>query len=166
MNTSNPIQPDIQTGKPAGFFSRLEAFIIDLFLILIASLGGIGLVILILQFFVRPVFNVDLNLARYYPLIVSVIIGFYFLFFWALLGFTPGKFLLGLKVVRKDGRKVGLGRSIVRFIGYWISAIPLFLGFIWIIFDSRRESWHDKLAGTHVIYAWEKKNKISGKNTG
>jgi uncharacterized RDD family membrane protein YckC len=40
----------------------------------------------------------------------------------------------------------------LRFIGCWISAIPLFFGFIWIIFDRRRQAWHDKLAGTQVIY--------------
>jgi uncharacterized RDD family membrane protein YckC len=164
LTTSNPIQPENQTGKPAGFFSRLEAFIIDLFLILLASLGAIGLILLIVQFFVRPYLDQNLNIVRYYPALVSVLIVIYYLFFWALFGFTPGKFLLGLKVVRQDGRKIGLGRSIVRFIGYWISAIPLFLGFIWIIFDSRREAWHDKLADTHVIYAWEKKKKIPGKN--
>jgi len=159
LNSSNPLRSENYTGKPAGFFSRLEAFIIDLLLIVVASLAGIGLGGLILRFFVRPFFNLDLHLLRYTPVVVSVVIVVYNLFFWALFGFTPGKFLLGLKVVRQDGRKMGLGRSIVRFIGYWVSAIPLFLGFIWIIIDSRREGWHDKLAGTHVIYTWEKTKK-------
>jgi uncharacterized RDD family membrane protein YckC len=163
LNTSDPTQSKDETGKPAGFFSRLEAFIIDLFVILLASLGGIGLVILIIRFFVRPFFDLNINLVRYYPQMVTVTIVVYYLFFWALFGFTPGKFLLGLKIVRQDGRKLGLGRAIVRFIGYWISAIFLFLGFIWIIFDSRREAWHDKLADTHVIYVWKIKKKNPGK---
>jgi len=162
LNISNPIPSESPTGKPAGFFSRLEAFIIDLMLILIASLAGIAMFGLIIRFFLRPVFDLNLHLARYSPLVVSVMLVFYYLFFWALLGFTPGKLLLGLKIVRRDGRKMGLGRAIIRFIGYWISAIPLFLGFIWILFDGRREGWHDKLAGTHVIYTWEKPKNKSG----
>lgn len=103
--------------------------------------------------------NVNFQLLRYSPTIVSAVIVIYYLFFWALFGFTPGKFLLGLRIVRQDGRKMGFGRSIIRFIGYWISMIPLGLGFIWIILDPKREAWHDKLADTHVIYTWEKKQK-------
>jgi len=38
------------------------------------------------------------------------------------------------------------------FFSYWVSATPLFLGFIWILFDRERQGWHDKLADTHVIY--------------
>ncbi len=159
MNTSNQLAVENYHGQPAGFFSRLEAFIIDLFVILIASLGAVWMAGLILRFFVRPFFDLNIRPILYLPVVASVVIVAYFLFFWALLGFTPGKFLLGLKIVRQDGRKLGLGRAIIRFIGYWISAIPLFLGFIWIIFDRRREGWHDKLANTHVIYTWEKKQK-------
>ena len=162
MNTSNPLQSENQTGKPAGFFSRLLAFIIDLVLITITSLATIGMVGLIIRFFLRPFFDLNLDLARYAPVVVSVLMVGYYLFFWALFGFTPGKFLLGLKIVRQDGRKLGLGRAIIRFIGYWISAIPLFLGFIWIIIDARRESWHDKLSDTHVIYTWEKNKPKAG----
>jgi len=162
LDASNPLPPENHTGKPAGFFSRMEAFIIDLLLITISSLGAIGMVALILRFFMRPIFDLNLHLARYAPVVVSIILVGYYLFFWALFGFTPGKFLLGIKIVRQDGRKMGLGRAIVRFVGYWISAIPLFLGFIWIIFDSQREGWHDKLANTQVIYTWEKPKLKSG----
>ena len=159
MNTSNSLQKVPPTGSPAGFFSRLEAFIIDLILITITSLGAIGGGELIIRFFMRPFFELNFHLVRYSPMIVSAVIVIYYLFFWALFGFTPGKFLLGLKIVRQDGRKMGLGRAIVRFVGYWISIIPLGLGYIWIILDPKREAWHDKLAGTHVIYTWDKISK-------
>jgi len=159
LNTSNSLQKVPPTGSPAGFFSRLEAFIIDLILITITSLGAIGGGELIIRFFMRPFFELNFHLVRYSPMIVSAVIVIYYLFFWALFGFTPGKFLLGLKIVRQDGRKMGLGRAIVRFVGYWISIIPLGLGYIWIILDPKREAWHDKLAGTHVIYTWDKISK-------
>ena len=144
---------------PAGFFSRLEAFIIDLLLITISGLAAIGGGELIIRFFMRPFFEVNFHLVRYSPMIFSAVIVIYYLFFWALFGFTPGKLLLGLRIVRQNGNKIGLGRAIVRFVGYWISIIPLGLGFIWIILDPKREAWHDKLAGTHVIYTWEKIKK-------
>ena len=76
----------------------------------------------------------------------------YFLFFWVLVGFTPGMGLVGLRLSQCDGQRLGPGRAIVRYIGYWVSFIFLGLGFIWILFDRRRQGWHDKLAGTCVIY--------------
>jgi uncharacterized RDD family membrane protein YckC len=90
--------------------------------------------------------------VQYASLIFSLEILVYYLYFWSFLGYTPGKFLLGLIIVRRDGSKLTLGRAFLRFIGYWVSAIPLFFGFIWIIFDRRRQGWHDKLADTQVIY--------------
>jgi uncharacterized RDD family membrane protein YckC len=87
----------------------------------------------------------------------STFFGFiYFIFFWVISGFTPGKALLGLRVVRTDGRPVNLGRAVLRLIAYLIAALPLFLGFIWILFDNRRQGWHDKIARTYVIYMWDK----------
>ena len=159
MNTSKSLQNVPPAGTPAGFFSRLEAFIIDLLLITVISLGAIGGGELIIRFFMRPFFELNFHLVRYSPMIVTAVIVIYNLFFWTLLGYTPGKFLLGVKIVRRNGSKLGLGRAIVRFVGYWISIIPLGLGFIWIILDPKREGWHDKLAGTHVIYTWEKIKK-------
>jgi uncharacterized RDD family membrane protein YckC len=46
-------------------------------------------------------------------------------------------------------------RGILRYLGYSLSAISLFLGFFWILIDDRRQGWHDKIAGTLVIYTWE-----------
>jgi uncharacterized RDD family membrane protein YckC len=160
LNTSNSPQAENHINRPAGFFSRLEAFIIDLFVILFASLGTVWMAGLILSFFIRPFFDINIRPIQYLPVIVSAVIVIYFLFFWTLLGFTPGKFLLGLKIVRQDGSKLGLGRALIRFIGYWISALVLFFGFLWIIFDSNREGWHDKLADTRVVYTWEKTKRL------
>jgi uncharacterized RDD family membrane protein YckC len=54
--------------------------------------------------------------------------------------------------VRKNGAKISFGRSLLRFLSYWISAIPLFLGFFWVLWDPKRQGWHDKIAGTQVMY--------------
>jgi uncharacterized RDD family membrane protein YckC len=76
----------------------------------------------------------------------------YFVGFWTWRGQTPGMMLLGLRIARDaDGTPPGLGRSILRYIGYVISAFVLFIGFIWIAFDSKKQGWHDKIAGTVVV---------------
>ena len=76
----------------------------------------------------------------------------YFVGFWTWRGQTPGMMILGLRVAREaDGMSPGLGRSILRFVGYWICWITLFIGFFWVGFDSRKQGWHDKIAGTVVV---------------
>ncbi len=39
----------------------------------------------------------------------------------------------------------------VKYLGYYLSAIPLLLGFVWVAFDKRKQGFHDKLAGTFVV---------------
>ena len=73
----------------------------------------------------------------------------YFPFFWVRSGQTPGMRLMGIKVVRdKDGGPIGWGSAFLRLIGYWISAIVFYLGFIWIFIDKRKRGWYDLMAGT------------------
>jgi uncharacterized RDD family membrane protein YckC len=81
--------------------------------------------------------------------------GAYFVFFWTVAGLTPGKALMGLRVVTRDGRHVSLGRALVRLFGYSLSFLIYGLGYWWIAIDNWREGWHDKIAGTAVIYAWD-----------
>ena len=79
----------------------------------------------------------------------------YYIFFWTLGGQTPGKALMGVRVVRLDGKPMTVGRSVRRFIGYGVCALSLGLGFAWAIIDDRRQGWDDKLAGTCVLYSWQ-----------
>ena len=55
--------------------------------------------------------------------------------------------------MRPDGKRLKLRNAIWRQLGYFISTI-LYLGFIWIIFDNKRQGFHDKLGGTIVTYSW------------
>ncbi|MBN2397542.1 MAG: RDD family protein [Deltaproteobacteria bacterium] len=75
----------------------------------------------------------------------------YFTYFHGTTGQTPGKKLLGLRVVQVNGGALTAGTAFLRWVGYIISKIPLYLGFIWAAFDGRKQGWHDKLAGTCVI---------------
>jgi uncharacterized RDD family membrane protein YckC len=72
--------------------------------------------------------------------------------FWRFRGATPGKMLVKAKIVRaSDLGSPSTGRLIGRFFAYFISIIPVFLGFLWIAFDKRKQGWHDKIAGTVVV---------------
>ena len=72
--------------------------------------------------------------------------------FWIWKSATPGKMLISAEIVdAKSLGKMGVGQSIVRYIGYIVSTIPLCLGFLWVAFDRRKQGWHDKIAGTLVV---------------
>jgi uncharacterized RDD family membrane protein YckC len=86
-------------------------------------------------------------------LILALLIAFfYFPFFWARGGQTPGMRMFGLHVVRdRDGSRVGWGSAILRLIGMYLASSVFYLGFIWIFIDKRRRGWHDLIAGTVVV---------------
>ena len=72
--------------------------------------------------------------------------------FWIWRQATPGKMAIGAKIVdAKTGGKPSTGQFIGRYLCYYLSSLLLGLGFIWVAFDSRKQGWHDKLAGTLVV---------------
>ncbi len=74
------------------------------------------------------------------------------LFFWRRWGATPGKAAVHAKIVdARSGAAPATWRLLVRYLSYLISSLPLFLGFVWIAIDRRKQGWHDKIAGTVVI---------------
>jgi len=75
----------------------------------------------------------------------------YFSGMWAWKGTTVGGVVLGLKVVRLDGRPVTFAVALVRGLAAAFSVIVLFLGFLWIAWDPDKQGWHDRIAGTVVI---------------
>ena len=67
-------------------------------------------------------------------------------------GTTIGKKILGMRVIKENGSKAGLGTMLVReIIGKFISAAVIMLGFLWILFDKDKQGWHDKLVSTFVV---------------
>ncbi|MDD1697770.1 MAG: RDD family protein, partial [Methanoregula sp.] len=60
--------------------------------------------------------------------------------------------ILGLQVIQSSGEKMTPGLAFLRWVGYLFSGLILNLGFLWIVFDKRKQGWHDKIAGTLVIY--------------
>jgi uncharacterized RDD family membrane protein YckC len=67
-------------------------------------------------------------------------------------GQTLGKKALGIRVVDiGGGGSIGYGRAFIRYIGRIVSAIPLFLGYFWMLWDKEKQTWHDKFASSVVV---------------
>ena len=69
------------------------------------------------------------------------------LVFWHYRSATPGKMAISAVIV--DARTLGkpsLAQLVGRYVGYYVSAIPLMAGIIWVAFDPRKQGWHDKMA--------------------
>ncbi len=134
------------TGEPAGFLTRLIAYIIDGIIvgIIVGIFGGIGTAI-----------DPDQQGAYIILSLIGVIIGLlYYAILWSSSGQSLGKKLVGVKVVTDEGTPPGFFRALLRvLIGYPISGIIIYLGFLWVIWDANKQGWHDKIFGTHVVKA-------------
>ena len=136
-----------------GFLIRLVAYIIDAIILAIGQ--GILMAIFGLSSFMTQSgggSQVSIGALQIIGFILILVwdIG-YFVYFWSSSGQTPGKMIMGIKVVSVDGGPVSVGKAIVRLIGYAISGIVIYLGFLWIIWDKGKQGWHDKIAGTYVV---------------
>jgi uncharacterized RDD family membrane protein YckC len=107
--------------------------------------------VMVLGFGIREVAPGDAWEAGLFIAIAVAVIGF-----WRYCGATPGKSALGMKIVdAKTGQAPGTLRLVVRFLAYFVSAFPLYLGFLWAAVDRRKQGWHDKIARTIVINSEE-----------
>ena len=104
----------------------------------------------------------DFLISFVFPLVATVL-------FWVYKSATPGKMVLNIKVVDAEtGAALTVKQSTARYLGYYVSVLPLGLGLLWVVWDSKKQSWHDKLAGTIVIHHKEKdveKIAFSAENT-
>lgn len=133
----------------AGFWIRLAASLIDTVIFIIVL--GLPLAIIFgIDFSGENATNSGfvVSFLKYaLPIVITI-------WFWIKYLGTPGKMLLKLQVVDANtGQALRTPQAIGRYLGYYISLIPFMLGFIWVAFDSRKQGFHDKLAGTVVIHA-------------
>jgi uncharacterized RDD family membrane protein YckC len=130
-----------------GFWARVAASIVDSILVLMISVPVLSLVYGTAYWTSSTLVHgpVDVIMNWVFPAIAVVV-------FWISRQATPGKMLISAKVVdARTGGKPSTGQFVGRYLGYFVSAIPLFLGLIWVGIDGRKQGWHDKLAGTVVI---------------
>jgi uncharacterized RDD family membrane protein YckC len=131
-----------QRAELASFGRRLGAHLIDLLWMLPLSLilGLIG----------DTVQGGSMSLGG--EVMASVVVGLIVILFWVERQATPGKLVLGLRIVDAEtGGLPPLGKLVLRYIGYLVSAIPLGLGYLWMLWDRRRQTWHDKMGATLVL---------------
>lgn len=64
---------------------------------------------------------------------------------------TPGKLILGIKVVDEDGRRISFAKATIRYFAKFISGFLLFIGFILIAVHPRKQGLHDLIAKTYVV---------------
>jgi uncharacterized RDD family membrane protein YckC len=83
-------------------------------------------------------------------------VGYHWLFLTRNNGQTPGKMLMGIKVIKSDGTELTGIDAVLRYLGYYINTAVFFLGWIWAFIDPQQQGWHDKIARTFVVVADDK----------
>lgn len=131
----------------AGFWIRVGATAIDTILILMITLPFLiwiyGIEYLHSDKLVEG--TADLILSWIFPIVGTVI-------FWVYKAGTPGKLVLGLRVADAiSGGHLTAPQAVGRYFAYIPALLPLLMGVFWIGWDSKKQGWHDKLAGTVVI---------------
>ena len=112
------------------------------------SIVGVASLVSSLVGGLRPEWLVGVLLASGWLLVVST----YFVLFWSAAGQTPGMRLLGVRVLGPGRRPPSVGRSLVRLVGLGLAIVPMFAGFVPVLFTERRRGLPDFLAGTVVLY--------------
>lgn len=149
---------DTKNIRPAGFSMRLAAMLIDNLVL------GIALAPVFMLLFgqktmtkaqMQEILQTQGVIGLFDPnelLIQQAVILVVTVFFWVKFAGTPGKRLLGLRVVdAKTGKNLTPMQSTLRYLGYFISTMSMFCGFLWVLWDDKNQAWHDKIAGTMVI---------------
>jgi uncharacterized RDD family membrane protein YckC len=145
---SDPSQPNVDELEYAGFWIRVGASIIDSIIMLIITVPLLIWIYGVQDFLASEQLvsgTADFLLSYVFPAVWTVA-------FWVVKQATPGKMLLGLRIVdASTGDRISTGKAIGRYISYIPSTLVFGLGFLWVAFDDRKQGWHDKLAGTLVV---------------
>jgi len=134
----------------AGLGSRLAALAVDAVAVHLAYLVGVAMVgfVAALAGWNPSRSLVDGLAAVTWLLVVAA----YFMAFWAAAGQTPGMRLLRLRVTDMTGSRLGVGRSLLRLIGCLVAVSFVFIGFLPVLFDTRRRALQDFVAQTLAVY--------------
>jgi len=139
--------PDI--GKRANLFARWVALILDPLIAIVLYFVAMGILMILFGM-------ISEDLGATAAMVVAILFPLgYSVWFLMLLrqGLTPGKRLLGLRVVNQQtGEIPGFGKMFLReIVGRFLSGLFFSLGYLWALFDKNAQAWHDKLAGTVVV---------------
>jgi len=156
-------QPWAPSGQLAGLFGRIVAYLIDRFIV--GFIVGIGYVFAFIVGMAGAVTQTDAGatvgaLGAMVLILVLVPAALAMVLFNEVYlagrnnGQTIGKKMMNIRIVKEDGTPFGYMDAFLRnIIGYFISSFVCGLGFIWGLFDSRNQTWHDKIFSTLVVQA-------------
>jgi uncharacterized RDD family membrane protein YckC len=140
---------EIETGL-ADWRSRCSAFLLDYILMLLAPALTLVLAVYVKRRWASPTAATAIMVMGY--LATAVVIFFNYVHFYMRRGQSFGKRFIGVRVVRTDGRPMDYQTAVLRHIvGYPLSILFFGLGIVWMLWDGRRQGWHDKLAKTIVV---------------
>lgn len=136
-----------QTFSYVGFWARVWAALLDLLVFVFFTIP------LLYAIHGRVYFKSDVTVRGPVDFLNTFVLPSVFIvLFWILCSATPGKMAVSAKLVdAATGNRPKFRQYVIRYLGYYLSALPLGLGFLWVAFDARKQGWHDKLAGTVVI---------------
>ena len=118
-------------GEAAGFWRRFGGALID------------GLVVTVVEVILKLVLG-GAGVA------LSLVFSFgYYTYFHGRTGQTPGDAALGIRVVDiESGEVIGYGRAFGRALVSIVSALVIAIGYLWMLWDPRKQTWHDKVVGS------------------
>ena len=126
----------------AGFFQRFVAVLID------GVLVGAASAVVSMVFGAMGDFGKTLGSLMAMALSVS-----YYVYFISQKGQTLGKKALGLRVQNEStGQNLDVVSAVLReVVGKFLSGTVLFLGYFWMLWDPKKQTWHDKIAKSVVV---------------
>lgn len=134
--------------EQAGFGLRFGALLFDLLILMIIWMAATFALSALSN---KSIVSSNSMLGSVY-LVALVLYLLNFVFLAGRTGQSIGKRIIGIRIVREGGEPFGVRGAIYRhLVGYALSAVGGFLGFIWIVWDPKQQGWHDKLARTHVV---------------
>ena len=140
------VQPQVsQVVNYAPFFRRLGAVIID------GLLLGLTVGLLARGLFGAPLEGV--NFSHPANLVPTLVAWIYQVFMINKYGATLGKMALGIRVQNEaTGANLTISEAVLReIVGKFLSGIALLIGYFWIIWDPKKQAWHDKLGKSVVV---------------
>jgi uncharacterized RDD family membrane protein YckC len=124
----------------AGVGSRFIALLID------------GIILGIIGSVIGLIVDGDPASANGTTSLLSIVISAaYFIGMIGSTGMTLGGRVLGVKVVDANGQQPSYGTAAIRWIGSYVSAIILLIGYLMAFWDSKKQTLHDKIASTYVV---------------
>ncbi len=155
-------QAEVSSMTYAGFWPRFGAYFIDGIVAGIIVKISMSLTMLpMTYYFSQSVMSGNSQLGAIPPSLpmtlflgVSLSLGLqalYYILMWGYRGATLGKMAMKIKIVSTDGSNISYGAAFLRYIGTIISGIPFSLGYLWMLWDDKKQTWHDKIASTYVV---------------